>query len=232
MTNGEIPSWRDAGRGTMVRCALWLVAEVGVGEVFTKPDRREAFPEVSQIDRRMRDLRDRGWRIATNREDPTLTSSEHRFVEMGAEVWKPGQSRAKTPAAAITATQRREIFDVDGHLCRICGIAAGEAYDGGVETAQLDIARRDVRKPGVGVVTEMVTECRRCRVGGRGGVVDLEALLAGLRQMSRIERDHFGQWMAADHRDFSMMERLWGEYRTLPAESRQVVRDAVSSAQG
>ncbi|MGW3657523.1 hypothetical protein ACWD6R_18315 [Streptomyces sp. NPDC005151] len=230
MTFQEIPSWRDTGRGTMVRCALWLVSEVGVGEVFTKTELRDAFPETSQIDRRMRDLRDRGWRIATNREDPTLTSSEHRFVGMGAEVWKPGQSKAKTPAASITATQRREIFEADEHLCRVCGITAGEVYEGGVETAQLDIARRDVLKPGAKVVVEMVTECRRCRVGGRGGQADLAGILGRLGQMSQIERDHFSQWMAADRRDFSMMERLWGEYRTLPAESRTMVREAFRSA--
>ncbi|MFJ4877898.1 hypothetical protein ACIP93_22160 [Streptomyces sp. NPDC088745] len=230
MTSQEIPSWQDTKRGTMIRCALWLVSEVGEGEVFTKTDLREAFPETSQIDRRMRDLRDRGWVIATSREDPTLTSKEHRFVSMGAEVWKPGQARAKTPAAAITGTQRREIFDADDHLCRVCGIAAGEPYDGSPETAQLDVARRDVLKPGGSVVTEMVTECRRCRVGGRGHTADLAGLIGRMEQMGGIEREHFAQWLAADRRDFSLMERLWGEYRTLPAESRKAVRDAVNKA--
>ncbi|WP_445269235.1 hypothetical protein [Streptomyces sp. DSM 41634] len=230
MTIQEIPSWRDTGRGTMVRCALWLVTEVGVGEVFTKSELREAFPDTSQIDRRMRDLRDRGWRISTNREDRTLTSSEHRFVAMGAEVWKPGQSKAKVPAAALTAMQRREIFEADDYLCRVCGIAAGEVYEGSVETAQLDVARREVLKPGKEAETEMVTECRRCRVGGKAGRADLTKILGGLGQMSQIERDHFAQWMAADRRDFSMMERLWGVYRTLPAESRKAVREAVRPA--
>ncbi|MFI1647944.1 hypothetical protein ACH4XT_13520 [Streptomyces avidinii] len=199
-----------------------------MGEVFTKGELREAFPDTSQIDRRMRDLRDRGWRISTNREDPTLTSSEHRFVEMGAEVWKPGQSKAKTPAASLTAIQRREIFEADDYLCRVCGIAAGEVYEGSVETAQLDVARREVLKPGVATTTEMVTECRRCRVGGRAGRADLTSILGELEQMSQIERNHFSQWLEADRRDFSMMERLWGLYRTLPSDSRRAVREAVS----
>lgn len=214
----------------MVRCALWLVAEVGVGEVFTKTELRNAFPETSQIDRRMRDLRDRGWKIATNRDDPTLTSSEHRFVAIGAEVWKPGQSKARTPATSITATQRREIFESDQYLCRVCGIAAGEVYEGGVETAQLDIARREVIKSGSETATEMITECRRCRIGSPSGQANLAGILGRLGQMSQIERDHFSQWMTMDRRDFSMMERLWGEYRTLPAESRKAVRDAVGPA--
>ncbi|MEU2545360.1 hypothetical protein ABZ618_07940 [Streptomyces roseolus] len=226
MTNAGIPSWRNSGQGTMVRCALWLVTEVGVGEVFTKTQLREAFPETSQIDRRMRDLRVHGWNIATNREDPTLSPHEHRFVEMGAEVWKPGQARAKSAAAAITGTQRREILEKDDHLCRVCGIAAGEAYDGGIETAQLDIARREVLKPG-GKSVEMVTECRRCRVGGRGRQTDVTDVLSRLAKMSGVERELFAQWVSADRRDFSAMERLWGEYRSLPAESRETIRAAV-----
>jgi hypothetical protein len=203
-----------------------LVTEVGVGEVFTKTQLREAFPETSQIDRRMRDLRVHGWSIATNREDPTLSPNEHRFVEMGAQVWKPGQARAKPATAAVTAPQRREILDRDDHLCRVCGIAAGEVYDGGIETAQLDIARREVLKPG-GKTVEMVTECRRCRIGGRGQQTDVTDVLSRLGKMSGVERELFAQWVAADRRDFSAMERLWGEYRSLPAESRQTVRAAV-----
>lgn len=157
----DIPSWQDPGRGTMARCALWLVAEVGVGEVFTKTELRDAFPETSQIDRRMRDLRDRGWKIATNRDDPSLTSSEHRFVAMGAEVWKPGQSKAKTPYSP--ASRRRSVVRFS-RLTSICAASAAspphEVYEGGVETAQLDVARREVIRPGAKVATEMITECR------------------------------------------------------------------------
>ncbi|MFJ2057722.1 hypothetical protein ACIOMM_17465 [Streptomyces sp. NPDC087908] len=226
MVDTGIPSWRTSTQGTMVRCALWLVTEVGVGSVFTKTQLREAFPETSQIDRRMRDLRVHGWVIATNREDPTLSPSEHRFVEQGAEVWKPGQARIKPAAAGISAPQRREILDRDDHLCRVCGIAAGEAYDGGIETAQLDIARREVLKSG-GKTVELVIECRRCRIGGRGRQTDVTDILGRLGKMSGVERELFAQWVAADHRDFSAMERLWGEYRSLPAESRETVRTAV-----
>ncbi|MGX1759673.1 hypothetical protein ACWIG5_22630 [Streptomyces lydicus] len=197
--------------------------------VFTKAELREAFPETSQIDRRMRDLRDRGWRIATNREDKTLDPSEQRFVEMGAEVWKKGQTKAGSGTAAISRNRRREVMADDGNLCRICGIAGGGEYEGSLENAQLDIARREVRKPGGEVVTELVTECRRCRIGGRDKQVDLEDLLGRIRQMSAIEQEHFAQWVEDDRRDFSAMELLWGEYRTLPAESRAYVHRMLKS---
>lgn len=53
------PRWNDPdfAAGTMVRAALWLLDEIGEGNSFTKEQVREAFPGVSQADRRIRDLR-------------------------------------------------------------------------------------------------------------------------------------------------------------------------------
>lgn len=230
-TNGEeLPSWRDESRGTMIRCALWLLAEVGVGNVFTKTQLRDAFPEVSQIDRRMRDLRARGWRIDTSREDRTLFSSEQRFAERGADVWKPGQGRvAGAQGASVSGAQREETFAADNYLCRVCGIAGGETYDNSLEIAQLDVARRETLLPGGKDRTSLVTECKKCRIARREAVADTAGLLAELDRLSAFERAHFAQWVAADARDFSVLESLWGRYRTLPAESRKAVHDALGS---
>ncbi|MDI5962105.1 hypothetical protein [Streptantibioticus silvisoli] len=229
--NGEeLPSWRDESRGTMIRCALWLLAEVGAGNVFTKTELREAFPETSQIDRRLRDLRDRGWLIGTNREDPTLKPSEQRFVQRGADVWKPGQGRAAAGrTASISAAQRQETFAADGYLCRVCGIAGGETYENGWETAQLDVARRETLLPGGGKRTMLMTECKKCRVARRESEADVAGVISELDGLSSFERDHFAQWVAADARDLSVLERIWGRYRVLPAEARKVVQDAANS---
>lgn len=123
----SLPSWTDEKFGTMKRAALWLVDVVGEGNVFTKAQLREAFPGTSQIDRRMRDLRDHGWRIDTNREDAVLDAHEQRFVRQGEPVWEPGKGRSKS-AAPVTATQRRETLQKDGYFCRSCGISAGQTY--------------------------------------------------------------------------------------------------------
>ncbi|MEU6401063.1 hypothetical protein ABZ867_29315 [Streptomyces cinnamoneus] len=93
MSTEEVPQWRDSTRGSMVRGAAWLLQEVGEGEKFTKAQLRAAFPELAQIDRRLRDLREFGWVIHTSREDPTLSQSEQRFVKKGLDVWDPQQRR-------------------------------------------------------------------------------------------------------------------------------------------
>ncbi len=88
-----LPAWNDdeAKFGTKIRVGLWLVTEVRVGNTFTKAQLRDAFPGVEQVDRRMRDLRQHGWKIDTNKEDASLTPNELRFVQAGDEVWKPGK---------------------------------------------------------------------------------------------------------------------------------------------
>ncbi|MEU3185863.1 hypothetical protein ABZ707_16915 [Streptomyces sp. NPDC006923] len=220
-----LPSWTDPKYGTMKSAALWLVTVIGEGNIFTKEDVKAAFPGISQADRRVRDLRDYGWQIDTHREDLTLGQHEQRFVKQGAPVWEPG--KATKSGVTVTQTQRRDVLAKDGHLCRSCGIAPGETYAGSYESAQLDIARRTVKQPSGGEKVELVAECNRCRVGGRGQSTDLGAVLAGIADLGGLEQKMLAEWVSKDKREFSDVERLWAEYRLLPAESRAKVREAL-----
>lgn len=224
----ELPSWQAKGRGSMARVALWLESEVGVGKIFTKTQMREAFPEVAQIDRRMRDLRDYGWTIHTHREDPTLKQEEHRYVSRGAEVWIPGQAKAPKDKASLTAAQRSRVMSGDNYLCRSCGIGAGEAFGPGAPGAQLDVARRKVRTPEGAMEMQLVTECNRCRVGGGPRQIDLGRLVTSVQQLSALEKRALAEWMANDRRPASDLEQIWGLYRTLPVESRETIKRALA----
>lgn len=222
-----MPSWLDKKFGSKVRAALWLATEVGEGNVFTKGQLRAAFPEVAQIDRRVRDLRDHGWQIDTRREDESLNLDEQRFVKKGAEVWLPGQSKSPKEKTGLTAAQRTKVLMADSFLCRSCGIGAGESFGDGGQDAQLDVARRQVVMPDGTSQTQLVTECNRCRVGGRERQADAAAIIRILERLTPLERKVFTGWLNAGRRDPSPMERLWGECRTLPEEARNAVGDAV-----
>jgi hypothetical protein len=202
---------------------------VGEGNVFTKGDLRKAFEGVSQIDRRMRELRSHDWQIDTNREDASLEPSEHRFVKKGTHVWEPGKGARKT-GEAIGAGRRRAVLVNDNYLCRSCGIGNGEEYSAGdfSATSQLDVARRPVRRLDGKVEIQLVTECNRCRVGGGNEGVDVEAFVAELEGLSVYERKMLSAWMEQDSRGFSEVERLWGLYRTLPADARAEVRGTLT----
>ncbi|MGY5127865.1 hypothetical protein [Streptomyces nigrescens] len=219
------PSWDDQRNGGRVRVALWLLQVVGEGGVFTKEEVRDAFPGVSQIDRRMRELRASGWQILTSLNDASLKPNEHRFVKRGEPVWEPGKSKAK-PKSSLTPSQRSEAMKADGYICRRCGIASGERYGSGLETAQLDIARREVRFPDGTVDVQLATECKRCREGSKGEI-DLVELMDAISALGSVERKIFAQWMEADRRSYSSLEKLWGTYRTLPLQSRSAIRQSV-----
>ncbi len=64
--------------------ANWLITNVAVGSVFHWNDLKNAFPQISQIDRRGRELRTHhGWGISTNRDDPSLARDEARLDSIG-----------------------------------------------------------------------------------------------------------------------------------------------------
>ncbi|GAA0482151.1 hypothetical protein ACFQ2B_14410 [Streptomyces stramineus] len=224
-----LPSWRDGKYGTKVRAALWLESEVGEGNIFTKAQLREAFPDVAQIDRRMRDLRDHDWTIHTRREDPALKQEEQRYVKKGAEVWIPGQAKTLKTKSSLTASQRTKVMVSDNFLCRSCGIGAGESYYDGGQDSQLDIARRKVVLADGSVQVQLVTECNRCRVGGREREVDLGAVISQVKALAPLERKVLATWVEADGRKPSALEKLWGVYRTLPQESREAVKQAAAN---
>lgn len=222
-----MPSWEDTDLSTVKRAGLWLAQEVGVGEIFTKTQLRDAFPNTAQIDRRMRDLRDFGWRIDTNREDPALGSHEQRFVEQGDPVWEPGVKRRKA-SFTVTAAVRHALLMRDGHKCRSCGIGPGERYAGTYISSQLDVARRSVRMPSGEIDVQLVIECNRCRVGSRELIADLGDVLARIDRLPVYEQRMFAGWVAQDERGFSDAEALWADYRTLPPDARDEVRAALS----
>lgn len=109
-------------------------------------------------------------------------------------------------------------------MCRSCGIAPGETYAKTYEAAQLDIARREVVKPDGTRATELVTECKRCRVGGKSLAADLDKVLTAAAALGSAERSVLSDWVAADQREFSRLEQIWSDYRSLPEESRTQFR--------
>ncbi|MGE7385423.1 hypothetical protein ACQKM2_08070 [Streptomyces sp. NPDC004126] len=228
--SAALPYWQDPKYGAKVQAALWLETKVGVGGVFTKAELREAFPNVAQIDRRVRELRDHNWQIDTHREDPSLKQQEQKYVARGAEIWLPGQAAAKQ-RNTLTSTQRAKVWSDDSFLCRTCGIGVGEKYpDGSSGTSQLAIARRSVLLADGTSEEQLVTVCGKCVAGGTSEV-DLATLLAEVGLLTSIEKTALGAWIDAGQRTRGPLEQIWGILQTLPEVSRKAVRAAVQQNQ-
>ncbi|PSK89374.1 hypothetical protein CLV63_12610 [Murinocardiopsis flavida] len=226
------PAWNDPDlkAGVRVRIALWLIDVVGEGATFTKADLRDAFPRVEQVDRRMRELREHGWVIHTNKEDPGLTLNTLLFAEAGEEVWRPGVTRRAS--ALLTGKDRTAIMAADDFMCTVCGIAGGETYPDSRrgETAQLSVSSRRVELPGEGPEQQYVTECKRCRAGSSPDMTPtLAGVLAGIDDLAPAQREELTQWIKREHRQLRPVEQMWTEYRRLPAESRAAVAERLRS---
>jgi hypothetical protein len=219
-----LPKWNDPylNVGTMIRTALWLVTEIGVGNSFTKEKHRQAFSGVSQADRRLRDLRDYGWVIHTNLEDLTLNSNEQRLVTVGLPVWEHGM-RKKNKRESLTAKQRMAIFAENNYQCAVCGIAGGERYpDEPQMTAVLSISRREANIPTRHKESTFVPECKRCRSGAEDAAVDPHLLLADINRLDSADRTAFIRWAKGGRRD--PLDRIWADFRRLPAAAQDELK--------
>ncbi|CAQ00597.1 MAG: hypothetical protein HDR73_04220 [Clavibacter sp.] len=205
----------------MVRGALWLLQVVGEGGTFTKSQLREAFPGVSQVDRRIRDLSDWGWVVRSSTEDASLQSEDQRFVKSGVAVWDPQERRKAAPRKAITSKERRAVLARDGYMCTLCGIAGAEPYrDDPVMTAVLSVSRRKVRTI-EGSETEMlVTECNRCRSGQDNVPIDMGVAIAATSGLSAGARRRLLRWMERGRRGMTEFDRAWAAYLRTPVDLR------------
>jgi hypothetical protein len=209
----------------MVRVALWLISEVGEGNIFTKEQLREVFPHVAQADRRLRDLRKYDWVIHTSTDDASLRNEEQRLVSIGLAVWNP-EERRKADQSAISAKERLATLAADSYQCVICGIAGGEVYpDSTTETAVLSVSRREVRLADGEAESQLVTECKRCRAGVSSDQIgDLRRLLTDIGNLDETDQARLHRWMRRGQRGATPLDRVWTAYRKLPAESRTEIR--------
>ena len=217
------PAWNDPNlkAGGMVRAALWLVQEVGEGNTFTKAQLRDAFPGMSQIDRRVRDLRSYGWRILANTEDASLTSEEQRLDKVGVAVWDPKEKQAAAPGRAPTAKQIRATMERDDFLCTVCGISAGEEYpDDPHRTAVLLVSRCTTVLPDGRKEVLLLTECKRCRSGSTDAPARADEVAADIRVLDPAERRRLVRWIERNRRTSTPVDRAWSAFRRLPAEAR------------
>lgn len=222
----EQPAWNssESSAGSMVRGALWLLQVVGEGGTFTKNELRNAFPGVSQIDRRIRDLRDYGWVVHSSTEDASLLAEDQRFVKAGAAVWDPRERKNAAPQKTLSSKDRQAILARDGYMCTLCGIAGAEPYpDDNVMTAVVGVSRRTVLTLDGREAESLVTECKRCSSGRNGTPINVRDALAAAKQLDAGERRKLLRWMERGRRGSTELDRAWAAYIRVPSNHQQDV---------
>lgn len=207
----------------MVRGALWLAGEVGVGGIFTKEDIRRAFPGIAQADRRIRDLRDYGWVIHTNTDDASLRPGEQRLVTLGVAVWDKSARRGSAPKT-VSSKQRHATLAADSYQCTMCGIAGGEAYpDNPTLTAVLTVALRNISQTPSPDSVHLATLCKRCFAGAEPtDDANLDRFLTDVRNLDETDRQRLRRWIRRGRRGPTPLDRAWTDYRRLPPTAKEV----------
>ena len=95
-----------------------------VGQVVTTQEIRDASGGAVQYDRRLRELREAGWPILSNRDRADLKPDEY----MLAEAPPPVQYKFRPP---ISKRVRAEVLERNGYTCQMCGAAAGDVDEQG-----------------------------------------------------------------------------------------------------
>lgn len=212
----------------MVRGALWLLQVIGEGNTFTKNELRDAFPGVSQVDRRIRDLRDYGWVVHSSAEDATLLREDQRFVSAGVPIWDSKARRANAPNKAISTKERQVVLARDGYMCTLCGIAGGESYpDDAIMTAVLAVSRRMVTSDDGRPKQIFVTECKRCRSGNVPAPLAAGDVVGYATELDPDDLRRLVRWMERGRRGTTELDRAWSAYLRVPPDERPRVAERI-----
>ncbi|MGW3122049.1 hypothetical protein ACWDBW_33750 [Streptomyces sp. NPDC001107] len=214
---------RPVRRSSKVKVAEFLAA-VGEGNVFTKLQLFDGVPGVAQADRRMRDLRELGWRIDNYKTDPRLQPDEYRLSEIGTRI-DLGEQPKEAPRPRIPAVRRREALERADFACQTCGMQAAEPYpDDEDQRAVLSVHFVDPTPPVDTELANLRVECQRCNAGSRGSRRILpapdEVLARAFSLSSREEKRRLYLLMKSGHRERDEVDRIFADWLRLGRDDK------------
>lgn len=216
--------WKIGGATRRIAAYLWH--NVPVGSTFTLAQVREATGTElqTQSDRRLRELREQGWRIVGYKDDPTLETHCYRLEICGNRVWLGEKNERDYVSAKI----RRQVFFRDSNTCVICGVSAGESYPDRPELrARMTIGHRiPNQRLGEATLENLQTECARCNEAIRDLLDDplaFEDVKNDIAALTSRELLTLQQWVTDGKRNFTNMEMLFSQIRYMSSNERNKV---------
>lgn len=230
--SGEL--WNDPSVGAKKRVAHYLATVVKEGNRFQFQDVRGDIPNVEQLGRRMRELREVGWKILSYKDTTSLQPDELLLHTVGDRIWEDGY---RWPTRRLSAAARRKVFERDGRRCMVCGVDLGGEYPDRPGIVARPTVGHWVPKErgGTDNLINLRAECHLCNESSRDLTetpVDVDLLKRRIRELGRGDKQTLASWMLADRRTFTRPEQLWAEYNQLPQPDRDAVREALSASLG
>lgn len=230
------PGMKQRKLGGEKRIAAYLNFNVAVGEEFTMRQLREELGRedvaegAEQLNRRLRNLRPDGWRIASYKDDRSLAAHTYRLDHIGTRVWLGERNKRDV----ISAKARRLVFERDNLTCAVCGIAKGDEYhEFPSRTARMTVGHRvPGERLGGASVDELQAECAMCNEPLRDEIPDPETyaeVLPEVRSLKTAELRELRAWLQSGRRSRSKVERVYGRIRRLSQTDREEMARKVSA---
>lgn len=146
--------------GTKARIRKLLLARVG--EIVTGAQIKEAVgPHVTEWARRLRELREEGWKISSHNDRADLKPGEYVLEEL------PPAKGSYTFEPPISARLRAQVLERNGYTCQMCGIGAGDVMEDG-RKARLHVGHiKDRSHGGTQTLDNLRALCSQCNQGAK-----------------------------------------------------------------
>jgi len=232
------PGTKKAKFGAEPQLASWLMFNAQVGDILTMRKLREVLgnskePNADEhLNRRFRALRKYGWSILSARDASELKPDQYRLDKIGSPIWLGSSKFAKK---GLSAKIRREVFDRDGCRCLVCGIGAGESYpEQPAKKARLTIGHvvADALH-GLNHPANLRTECSLCNEPAKeqaGRTESATEIWPKIRDLPRSEKSRLLFWINQGQRSRDEVDRLFDQYRALPASQRDEIKAKLERA--
>ena len=129
----------------------------------------------------------------------------------------------------MSAGTQQKVFDSDNHRCVICGVGAGESYpDQPMWKARLTVGHFVADSlHGANDPVNLRTECSRCNEPSRELVQRTESAVEiwpKMQGLPRAKKARLLTWINEGQRSRDEIDRLFDQYRALPALQRDEIK--------
>lgn len=223
----RLPTWPGTTRkmGDLAKVAAYLYFNVEVGGTFSMREIRSGLrSDAEHLNRRLRDLKKQDWDFASYKDQAGQEMSEYVLRKKGKRLWLGEKNEHQSISAAV----RREVLERDLNRCVVCGIGAGEPYDGEPDTrARLTIGHRTAgaRLGGVSM-DNLQAECSRCNEPVNDTPPNPETfgeVMSVVSKLKNTERESLLQWLDSGYRHRNRVDVAYDRVRRLsPSEKTEI----------
>ena len=169
--------------------------KVAVGDIVTNDQIRKVAAPGSTYTRRIREMREDGWKIDTHRDDASLKPGEYRLAA------PPPSTRAYTFSRGISNRLRSAVLERNGFTCQTCGLGAEETDPDTGRQVKLQVGHIvDRAHGGKDEMSNLRAMCSRCNEGARHLTQEPPSwvwLLSQIRRASIGDQQQAYNWLKA-----------------------------------